>query len=271
MKGRKSLFAVLAWMQLVLSVLLAVSIVWVFVNYQSTIGQVVNSVAATVDALSTTVLRTVETVEAQKGVIDEVGKSLQSSRGLVAAARDMARNQEKELPVYAAAMKAIAMPVTGTADGIQSAAELLISRKVSIPQLEKGVPTVREWRPFEDEGRKLVGVSAELRKVGAAIRTLSDSLLVDASRTGKQFVQASDQLIAVLGGAEGAISRVKEVDLPLAIKDLKDTSERLKVVKGQVDSAVHVALAIMIAGLLLSAWCFVHSLGSVMLARGALD
>jgi hypothetical protein len=105
MKGKRSLFVVLAWMQLVFSLLLAASIVWVFVNYQGTIGQVVNSVAVTVDALSTAVLRTVETVEAQKGVIDEVDKSLKSSRGLVTAARDMVRNQEKELPVYADATK----------------------------------------------------------------------------------------------------------------------------------------------------------------------
>jgi hypothetical protein len=271
MKGKRSLFAVLAWMQLVFSVLLAASIVWVFVNYQGTIGQVVNSVAVTVDALSTAVLRTVETVEAQKGVIDEVDKSLKSSRGLVTAARDMVRNQEKELPVYADATKTIATSVTGTADRVQLVGERWISLKVPTPQLDKGVPTIRDWRPFEDEGNQLVRLSVEIRKIGSAVRAVSDSLLVDASRTGKQFVLASDQLIAVIDGAEGAISRVKQVDLPLAVNDLKVTSERLKAVKSQVDSGAHVALGIMIVGLLLSAWCIVHSLGVVMLARGALN
>lgn len=271
MKGKRSLFAVLAWMQLVFSVLLAASIVWVFVNYQGTIGQVVNSVAVTVDALSTAVLRTVETVEAQKGVIDEVDKSLKSSRGLVTAARDMVRNQEKELPVYADATKTIATSVTGTADRVQLVGERWISLKVRTPQLDKGVPTIRDWRPFEDEGNQLVRLSVEIRKIGSAVRAVSDSLLADASRTGKQFVLASDQLIAVIDGAEGVISRVKRVDLPLAVNDLKVTSERLKAVKSQVDSGAHVALGIMIVGLLLSAWCIVHSLGVVMLARGALN
>ena len=76
MKKRNIFFASLAWFQLAISLLLAAVIIWGYASFQATFGQFISSLAASVGAVSTVVVRTAETVEARQDMLNETQKML---------------------------------------------------------------------------------------------------------------------------------------------------------------------------------------------------
>jgi hypothetical protein len=66
---------------------------------------------------------------------------------------------------------------------------------------------------------------------------------------------------------EKTLERLKSQDLPKAIENLKTTSENLRNLSTQVDSVSNVGAVLLVVGLLLALWCFIHSLGVLLLAR----
>ena len=70
------MFALMAWLQLAISVLLAAAIIWGYTTYQASFGQVAQSVAASIKAVSDVVVRTAETVESSGILLDQSGQML---------------------------------------------------------------------------------------------------------------------------------------------------------------------------------------------------
>ncbi len=80
MKSRNILFTLLAWLQLTLSVLLAVAIIWGYVNFQASFGQFSRSLATSISAVSDVVIRTAETVEVRQAMLNETQQVLVEAR-----------------------------------------------------------------------------------------------------------------------------------------------------------------------------------------------
>jgi hypothetical protein len=66
----------------------------------------------------------------------------------------------------------------------------------------------------------------------------------------------------------GTLKRINAQDLPKAIAEMKSTSQELTKVSAQVDMVSKGGVVLLGAGLILAVWCFLNSLGMLMLAAG---
>ena len=98
-KGR--LFTLMAWLQLIASFLLAATIIWGYLTYQSSLGQFVHSIAASVEAVSNVMARTAETIESRRDIINQSAQMLVETRKLITEFRNSADNQAKLAPQHA--------------------------------------------------------------------------------------------------------------------------------------------------------------------------
>ena len=267
MKAKNILFASLAWFQLVVSLLLATAIIWGYMTFQSSIGQFTSALAASVGAVSMVVVRTAETVEARQEMLDETQKLLVVTRGLITDLKSMAANQVKVAPQYAAGLKSASGLLGTLAAPLQIIGEKLMG--ISIPDIQiVGVkPVVTMTKPFEVQGKQLKESAEQVKVVGVTLAGISDSIGQDGQKVGAAFIATSDQAIKVIEETEKTLARLKSQDLPKAIADLKATSESLRSISTQVDTAGKLGLIMLVVGLLMSLWCIVHSLGALLLAR----
>lgn len=267
MKTRNVLFAGLAWLQLAISLLLAAAIVWGYMTYQASIGQFVSSLAASVGAVSTVVVRTAETVEARQDMLDETQKMLLVTRNLIIELKAMAENQAKLGPQYADGMKATASFLGKVSGPMQVIGEKMMG--ISIPNIQiVGIkPVITMTKPLEGDGRKLKEAAQEVKVVSDSFVGISNAVGQDGQKVSAAFIATTDQALKVIGETENTLARLKTQDLPKAIAELKATSEKLRSISSQVDTVSYAGVAMLVVGLLLALWCIVHSLGALLLAR----
>lgn len=267
MKTRSAFFAVLAWFQLALSLGFASAIVWGYVTYQASLGNFVSSIAASVGAISTVVVRTAETVEARKEMLDETQKMLVVSRGLITDLKSMAENQARLGPQYSAGMMATADLMRKLVGPLQAIGEKMMV--ISIPNIQVvGIkPSVTMTKPFEAQGAQLKAAAQDAKVVSESLAGISKAIAQDGQKVSSAFIATSDQALKVLGETEKTLSRLKTEDLPKAVADLKATSEKLHSVSTQVDIAGNLGVVMLIVGLLLALWCVMHSLGALLLVK----
>lgn len=270
---RNKAFATLAWLQLVTSLLLGSAIVWGYSNYQASLGLFLHSVAASVGAVSNVVGRTAETVDARKELLDQTSQMLVVTRNLVKELRVAAENQTKLGPQYADGLRSASVVTGKLGNSIESLGDGLL--QLSLPtgiQLAGMKPVIVMSHPMAKKGQELMGNAHQIKAISASLSGVSDAIGRDAKNLSAAFIATTDQALLVLTEVEKTLARIKTQDLPKAIADLKSTSENLRLVSSQVDSVGNAGLILLIVGILLSVWCFLHSVGALMLARsGALD
>lgn len=266
MTTRNKLFTLLAWLQLFTSLLLASAIVWGYVTYQASFGQFIHSVAASIGAVSNVVVRTAETVEARRDLLDQTGKMLVVTKNLINELKVAAENQAKIAPQYAEGMRSastLAGQLSGTLESIGDG--MLFSVPTGI-QMNGMKPVVIMSRPLENQARALKATAQNIKVVNASLSGISASISRDGQNLGSTFIATCEQALKVVAEAETTLGRIKTKDLPKAIEDLKTTSENLRNISAQVDIVGNVGLVLLVVGLLLAVWCFLNSLGSLMLA-----
>lgn len=268
LKTRNKFFATLALVQLITSILLASAVVWGYLSYQATLGQFVHSVAASIGAVSDVVSRTAETVDARRDLLDQTGQMLVVTRNLVNELRVATENQTKLGPQYAEGLHS-ASGVTGKlGNSLESLAEGM--SRLSVPagiQMVGMKPVVVMSQPMAKKGQELRDNAHEIKAISAGLSVLSETLSHDAKNLSAAFIATTDQALLVLTEVEKTLARIKTQDLPKAIADLKSTSENLRSVSAHVDMVGNVGLILLIVGLLLATWCFLHSVGALMLAK----
>lgn len=268
MESSNKLFAFLAWLQLVIGVLLATAVMWGYTSYHASLGLFIHSVAASIEAVSNGVIRTTETVEGSKELLDQTGQLLVVTRNLVNEFRIAAEKQAKNGPQYAAGLDT-ASKVTGklanTSDSLGQKLTLL-----SVPtgiQLQGIKPVFVMSHPWQQEGQELKSFAADFRVASATLAAFSKTIGPDGKSLGSAVIAESEQAIKVIIAAEKTLAQIKTQDLPKAISDLKTTSANLRNISAQIDMVGNGGLILLIIGLLLASWCIVHSLGALMLVN----
>ena len=257
----------MAWLQLFVSLFLASAIVWGFISYQASLGQFVQSVSATIGAMSNVVARTAETVEARRDLLDQTGQMLVVTRNLINELRVAAENQAKMAPQYAEGIRS-ASTVLGKLSGpLQAIGDKLMI--LSVPSIHMvGVrPVVTMSRPLEKQAQELKTSAQDLKVISESLSGISETIGRDGQKVSSAFIATSEQALKVIAEAEKALAQLKTQDLPKALADLKTTSENLRNISAQVDIVGNVGSVLLIVGLLLSGWCFLNSLGTLVLAR----
>ena len=67
--------------------------------------------------------------------------------------------------------------------------------------------------------------------------------------------------------AERTLVRLNEQDLPIAMENLRATSANLRNIGEQVEMVGSIGTVLLPVGLLLAGWCFLNSLGMLLLAN----
>ena len=261
-------FAALAWLQLATSLLLGSAVVWGYSNYQASLGLFLHSVAASVGAVSNVVGRTAETVDTRKELLDQTSQMLVVTRNLVNELRTAAENQTKLGPQYADGLHSASVVTGKLGNSIESLGDGLL--RLSLPtgiQMVGMKPVIVMSQPMAKKGQELKDNAHEIKAISASLSGVSDAISRDAKNLSSAFIATADQALLVLTEVEKTLTRIKTQDLPKAIADLKSTSENLSRVSAQVDTVGNAGLILLIVGILLSVWCFLHSVGALMLAR----
>lgn len=253
------------------SILLGSAIVWGYVSYQASWGQYINSVAATLTAVSTVVVRTAETVEARRDLIEKTAQMLALTKNLINELRATTSNQAAtSLPEIVKSIHSASL-VVGRAS--ITARELGEKLRFEVPTgiHWQGIrPIVVKSRPLEAEANNLSASAPDLKAISESLEVVSVNLGRDGPKLTTAFIATLDQSLKVLLEGEKTLVRVNSQDLPKAVADLKTTSENLRRISDQVDIVNNVGVALLVVGLLIAVWCFLHSMSTLALSHSKL-
>jgi hypothetical protein len=267
LRMRNRLFALLAWLQLFVSLLLATAIVWGFVAYQASFGQFVQSVGASIEAMSKVVDRTAETVEARRDLLDQTATMLVATGNLINELQVAANNQARLAPQYAAGMKSVATEAGTLSTIFQSIGNAML---VSVPtniQWQGMKPILVMTQPLNKPAQELIANAQHLQVVSQTLSSVADAISHDGQNLSAAVSATSQQALKVIAEAQKTLGRLNTQDLPKALEELRATSKNLSTINAQVDIVGNVGWVLLIVGLLLAVWCFLNSLGALMLAN----
>lgn len=267
MKTRKGLFALLAWLQLFVSILFAAAIIIAYITYQASFGQFLKSVGASIQAVSNVVARTAETVEARRDLLDQTAQMLVATKSLIHQIQMTAQNQAAVAPQYAAGLASTASLAGSLSGTLQSIGNAM---SVSVPtgiQWQGITPILVMTRPFATPALALQTNAQNLTVVSQSLSSVAATISQDGQNLSLAIIATSAQALKVIAEAEKTLAQLNTQDLPKALEELRTTSKNLSTIRAQVDIAGNAGWVLLIVGLLLAVWCFLNSLGALTLAN----
>jgi hypothetical protein len=99
------------------------------------------------------------------------------------------------------------------------------------------------------------------------LRYISTTIANEGQGVSTEFGQLSEQTLKLLEETEKTLDGLQKRELPTAVKEMRAAAEHLRVVSKKVSDAGNIGIWIFIIGLLVSGWCFLNSLGQLMLAK----
>jgi hypothetical protein len=265
---KNKIFVVLAWMQIFLSLSLAGVLILGYVSFQSSTGKLIHSIATSIGAVSNVVIRTAETVETRTELLEQSGQMLVVTRKQLQELQAIVKNNAALAPQMAASLRSTSQLANRLGTSLASFGDTLA--QISVPtavQMDGLRPVIVMSRPLALRGEELRKDGKNILEVGNGLAAASDSVARDTVNASNSFVASTEQALKVLVEVENTLARVKSQDLPKAVSDLKFTAENLRNISEQVDLFGNVGIILLIGGLILSAWCFLHSLNALVLAR----
>jgi hypothetical protein len=265
--AKNKFIAVLAWLQLLVSLAFASVIVWGYITYQASLGQFAHSAAASIGAISNVVGGTATTVEARRGLVDQTGKILLATRSLVNELRVAAENQGKSAPQYAEGLRAasaVTSKLSGTLKAIGDG--MLFAVPISI-RMDGIKPVVNTSRPLEKQAQELKIQAQDLNAISESLLSISVAIGRDGKNLSSAFIATSEQALKLAEEAERTLVRLNKQDLPIAMENLRATSANLRNIGEQVEMVGSIGKVLLVVGLLLAGWCFLNSLGMLLLAN----
>lgn len=264
---RNRLFALLAWLQLFVSLLLATAIVLGFVAYQASFGEFVQSVEASIEAMSKVVDRTAETVEARRDLLDQTATMLVETENFINALQVAANSQAKLAPQYAAGMQSVATQAGALSTIFQSIGNAMLFSVPTNIQWQGMTPILVMTQPLNMPAQQLIANAQHLQVVSQTLSSAAATISHDGQNLSAAVSATSQQALKVIAEAQKTLARLNTHDLPKALEELRTTSKNLSTINAQVDIVGNVGWIFLIVGLLLALWCFLNSLGALMLAN----
>jgi len=264
---KQKLLTALAWLQLGTSLLFAAAILWGYATYQASLGQFLQSVSASIGAVSNVVARTAETVEARRDLLSESTQMLVVTRQLINELRAAAENQAKLTPQYADGVRSassVTSNLSGTFKSIGTG--LMVSLPTGI-HWESLKPVVVMSQPLDRPAQQLLQNAQELKAVSDSLSGVANTISRDGQKLSAAVIATSNQALKVIAEIDKSLSRLNAQELPKALEDLRRTSMNLRDISAQVNIVGNIGMALFVVGLLLSVWCFLSSLSAINLAN----
>lgn len=269
-ENRGRLFSIFAWLQLFASLFLAATIIWGYLTYHSSLGQFVRSIADSVGAVSNVVARTAETVEARRDLINQSAQMLVETRKLINEFRNAAEKQAKLAPQHAEGLRSAAAVTWKLSGLVQKMSDGMMFSAPSDIRWEGIKPVVIMTRPMEAQAREANAIAKDIKSISTSMTNIATTISHDGQNLSAAIVATTSTALEVIDETQKTLGRINTEDLPKALDELKSTSHNLTVVSAQVDTLSKVGDVLLVVGMLLAAWCFLNSLGSLALARSLL-
>ena len=254
-KNRKFARA-LAWLQLVISVLLAASIVYGYFSYRDSLGRSIDALAENIASVSTVVETTAETVQLNQSLIESTRQTIVLARVQVEDVNAIAADWAKRTPQFVDFFRTASEKVVHLGDSLNSVAEGLMFTAPTSIQMEGLRPVIVTSIPLEAYAKRLKASAQDIRDLGIGI----SSTAVEGSRKVVATSATTNQLLGQLDDSEKLLARLQRNDLPKALKEMKSTSENIRTISQQVSVAGNVGGVLFVFGLLLAGWCLLNSL-----------
>jgi len=260
-----ALFKALAWLQLVLSVALAASVGWGYVQFGMPLGQSLRSAATTMVSTAKVIAMTAETVQANDKLLDDAQALMKSTRQLVEELRGTALNNAALAPKYAEGMQGVAGLLGSAANLFAALGDGLMFSVPTRVELDGIRPIVVMTRPLELQGTAMKRTASDLKASAVGLQTLSTSIARDSQNMASAIVDTSSKAIKLLDDSETMVKRIRSRDLPSAVAELRGAAEQLDSLSSQVDMADKLPHWLLAVGLLLGGLGFLNSLGQIRL------
>ena len=250
----------LAWIQLLTSILLAATVIYSYAAYRVSLGQLIESLSASMASISKTVALTAETVESEDSLINSSKNTLVETKIVMRNLLSATKNQTKQAAQRAEEVRAISSLVDNFGEIMHRFGDSLM---VSVPtglQWEGMKPMVVMSRPFEESATQIKTNAKDFRTIGGGILHISKTIAADGEQIGASFGKLGEQALMLLDETEKSFDRLQKQDLPAAILEMRTTSDPLPMISQQTTRMGDISHILMIFGLLLSAWCFMNSL-----------
>ena len=265
---KTTLFVVLAWIRLAVSLTLASAIVWGYMTYQASIGTFLSAVETSVSEMSTVVERTAETVEGGMEMLNEAQKQIVFSRGIVIQLKSVVEKQINDAPKYADGVMKTAEFLNNLAAPLQAFGEITTS--ISIPssiKFDGGKLIVIMTTPYSDQGKQLKAAAQGVKDANEQLKKISNAIRQNAPIANSEVISSSKEIIKFLDNTEKNLSVLKAKGLPKAVVNLKMASQNLLSIRAQIGTINHLSEVVLIAGLLVALWGALHSIGAILLAN----
>jgi methyl-accepting chemotaxis protein len=267
---RNRFFVLLAWLQLFVSLAFAAALAWGYMTYQSSLGQIVQSIATSIGAVSSAVARTAETVESRRELLNQSAQLLAETRKLVNALVVTTENQAKRVPQTAAGLQSAASVTAKLGVVLHKVGDRMMT--LSVPtgiRMEGLKPVPVMTRPLEEQAKEAIATALDIKAISESFSSLATTIGSDGQSLSTAVVNTGNQALKVIAEADNALGRLNGQDLPKAIDDLNAVSKNLSVVGTQVELLSTGCVFLLAVGLILAAWCFLNSLGFLMLVIGS--
>lgn len=267
---QKQTIQMLAWVQLIFSMLIAAATaigIW-YATYRDPLGQFIEPLSASVISISKAVEMTAETVASKEQLIQSTKQTLIATRLAIQSFHTSFRNQAKQAPQLANEIHAASAVASRLGDTLNSISDGLMFSIPSDIQFEGAKPVVIMSRPLAAYANKLKKDAQNIQIISNGLLRISSTIKKEGQGLGSAFEQQIEQTLKLLEETEKTLDGLQKHDLPNAVKEMRNAANNLRDVSKSVDDAGSIGAVILIVfGLLVSGWCFLNSLGQLMLAN----
>ena len=257
----------LAYAQIACSALLAATAIFGYVEFRTTLGQFSQSLAATIVSTANVIGQTAETVQAKQSLLDNALATLVSCRKNVEVLRGSVQDLSTYAPKYADGFRSASEYLSSTGETLSRLGDSMMFSMPTSIQLEGIKPVLVMSKPLEGAGQSVKVEAQRLIKLAGGLEAVSSSLAKDGKNLSAAITETSNNAIKLLDETAKTLASQKPQNLPQAVGEMKSDSEDLHSASRQVNLAAHLGLELLLAGLLLSGWCFLNSLSVLHLTR----
>ncbi|MBI3478741.1 MAG: hypothetical protein HY016_00035 [Nitrosomonadales bacterium] len=258
---------IVGWSQLLLSALLAASIIWVYSTYQSSFGYLAQSIYSTVLTTSDVIIQISDSIKSREKLADEVGSTLNSLRDTVSALQKLAKSHGEILPQYAKNLNDASSVSSDLSLKIGEMSDALMFKVPTSVYWDHMKPVLVWTAPLGSQAQAFKSHAQQIKGMSDSLKATSGYLSNDAAQVNSAFMASCDHVIRLLDETASSVVRLKDQDIPGAVAKLEAASSNFREISGKVNDAGNFALGLLCLGLIMATLCAFQSVGMILMAR----
>lgn len=269
MTFRNLVLRIFPWLQMLLSFLLASTILVGYTVLRTPLATAIDALSNSIFSVSNVIEATAGTLGSRNELIDSTRQTMAQTRLAIKEVSASISGQAAQASKRAEELRAVSSLISRTSETLNSLADGLIGFTAPMGiEFEGMKPLVVMKRPLETSGKNLKPIAQETRTISNGFLHLSKTVATDGVQLGRAFGQLGEQTIKMLEESERTLMGVQNQDLPRSVKEMRAAAEHLKAVNQEMVAASEsLGWVAFVAGLLFSAWMFLNSINMIALGN----